>query len=136
MRSPASRRCLIRCGSFSAARAGSARARACAAGIGFRAARLPAGALVKSVPGETRLITILLMKHSASLLIQDPDGAYLVIQRSNTCNNFQGYWEFPGGKIDAGESPATALQREVREETGIEAPRFDDAQGLDRKSVV
>ncbi|MCX6923200.1 MAG: NUDIX domain-containing protein, partial [Verrucomicrobia bacterium] len=70
------------------------------------------------------------MKHSASLLIQNPDGAYLVIQRSHTCNNFKGYWEFPGGKIDAGESPATALQREVREETGIEAPKFDDAQGF------
>jgi len=70
------------------------------------------------------------MKHSASLLIQNADGAYLVIQRSSTCNNFKGYWEFPGGKMDPGESPATALHREVREETGIEAPKVDDAQGF------
>jgi len=61
------------------------------------------------------------MKQSASLLIQDPAGAFLVIQRSHACNNFQEWWEFPGGKIDAGELPAHAVQREVREETGIEA---------------
>ncbi|MCL4180056.1 MAG: NUDIX domain-containing protein [Verrucomicrobia bacterium] len=69
------------------------------------------------------------MKNSASLLVQNRDGAYLLIQRSDTCNNFKGWWEFPGGKIDPGESVSLAVRREALEETGIEVPALDDAVG-------
>jgi 8-oxo-dGTP diphosphatase len=46
-------------------------------------------------------------------------GRILVCQRKEE-GAFPLKWEFPGGKIEAGESPAGALRRELREELGIE----------------
>ena len=46
------------------------------------------------------------------------DGQFLAAQRPS--DKIQaGWWEFPGGKLEAGESPAAALGRELREELGI-----------------
>jgi 8-oxo-dGTP diphosphatase len=47
------------------------------------------------------------------------DGRVLVAQRP-AGKNLALKWEFPGGKIEAGESGAAALARELREELGIE----------------
>ena len=62
------------------------------------------------------------MKHSCSLLIRKPDDRYLLIRRSLASRNFPGWWEFPGGKMDAGESVYGAMRREVKEEIGIDLP--------------
>jgi 8-oxo-dGTP diphosphatase len=48
----------------------------------------------------------------------DADGRVLIAQRPEG-KNMAGLWEFPGGKIEADESPDEALIRELREELGI-----------------
>ena len=44
--------------------------------------------------------------------------AFLVTRRQQGVH-LEGYWEFPGGKCDAGESLAACLQREIREELDV-----------------
>ena len=46
------------------------------------------------------------------------NGAYLATQRGY--GEFEGMWEFPGGKIELGESRESALKREIQEELGID----------------
>lgn len=48
------------------------------------------------------------------------EGRLLICQR-RAVDAFPLKWEFPGGKVDAGEQPAEALRRELGEELGIEA---------------
>ena len=46
------------------------------------------------------------------------DGQVFATQRGY--GEFQGWWEFPGGKMEPGESPQMALKREIREELDAE----------------
>jgi 8-oxo-dGTP diphosphatase len=52
-------------------------------------------------------------------IIVHPDGRILMAQRP-AGKVYAGYWEFPGGKIEPGESEQAALARELHEELGIE----------------
>ena len=54
---------------------------------------------------------------SAVALI-DRDGRVLLAQRPDG-KSMSGLWEFPGGKVELGETPETALVRELEEELGI-----------------
>ena len=55
----------------------------------------------------------------AAGLIRDERGRYLITQRRQG-SHLAGKWEFPGGKVEAGETDAAAVVRECREELGVE----------------
>jgi 8-oxo-dGTP diphosphatase len=55
----------------------------------------------------------------AVAVLQKPDGTFLLAQRP-AGKIWEGYWEFPGGKVEPGETAHHALVRELREELGIE----------------
>ena len=52
----------------------------------------------------------------AAILLRN--GAYFATQRGY--GEFEGMWEFPGGKIEPGESREVALKREIQEELGVD----------------
>jgi 8-oxo-dGTP diphosphatase len=54
----------------------------------------------------------------AACALIDPDGRVLIAQRPAD-KEMGGLWEFPGGKVEPGESPEEALIRELAEELGI-----------------
>jgi 8-oxo-dGTP diphosphatase len=54
----------------------------------------------------------------SAAVLQRPDGTFLLAQRPSD-KIWAGYWEFPGGKIEPGETPYHALVRELKEELGI-----------------
>lgn len=55
----------------------------------------------------------------AAVALIDVDGRVLLAQRPEG-KSMAGLWEFPGGKVEPGETPEAALIRELHEELGIE----------------
>ena len=66
----------------------------------------------------TRVVTVV-----AAALVR-PDMRLLLSQRPEG-KPMAGLWEFPGGKLEAGETPRAALTRELREELAIEVDPAD-----------
>jgi 8-oxo-dGTP diphosphatase len=59
---------------------------------------------------------------AGAFLIQD--GRVLLEKRPEDARVYPGLWDTPGGHVEVGELPETALLREMKEELGIEAERF------------
>ena len=55
----------------------------------------------------------------AAVALVDGDGRVLVQQRP-AHKSWAGWWEFPGGKVRAGETPETAVVRELKEELSLD----------------
>ncbi|MGH8277955.1 MAG: 8-oxo-dGTP diphosphatase MutT [Gammaproteobacteria bacterium] len=73
-----------------------------------------------SAPGESAAVLVV------AAIVMDGQGRVLIDQRP-AGKPWAGYWEFPGGKVEAGEAPFAALQRELREELGLSV---DDASAF------
>ena len=67
--------------------------------------------------GRTRNDLDTLLVAAAALV--DPDGRVLIAKRPDG-KAMAGLWEFPGGKVKAGETPEAALVRELEEELGVD----------------
>jgi 8-oxo-dGTP diphosphatase len=72
------------------------------------------------VPSSVRVVAAVVRRGEEILLTQRPPGGALGLQ-----------WEFPGGKIEAGESVEAALVREIREELAVGA-RIGDVMQVHR----
>ena len=57
---------------------------------------------------------------ATAVALVDRDGRILVAERPANKPVMPGYWEFPGGKMEPGETPEACIHREVKEEIGIE----------------
>ncbi len=67
--------------------------------------------------------------HVVAGVLVDTQGRVLVAQRGSG-KHLAGTWEFPGGKVDPGEDPRTALRRELGEELGIETGAVEPLIGV------
>ena len=70
---------------------------------------------------EGRTLPLVLV---AACVLLDGDGRILIAKRPEG-RSLAGLWEFPGGKVELGESPEHALIRELSEELGIEIAAAD-----------
>lgn len=70
-------------------------------------------------PGDSAVLPAVPTILVVAVALVDVDGRVLIARRPEG-KAMAGLWEFPGGKVDPGETPEAALVRELREELGID----------------
>lgn len=73
----------------------------------------------RAAPGAAVPLPPLPVVLVVAVALVDADGRVLIAQRPEG-KSMAGLWEFPGGKVDPGETPEAALIRELREELAID----------------
>jgi mutator protein MutT len=76
---------------------------------------VPDGQKLSGIPVHARRMTIVV-----TAAVIERDGRFLVTRRQRGVH-LEGYWEFPGGKCDPGETLIACLARELHEELAVEA---------------
>lgn len=82
----------------------------------YGAAVMPRRSRRGSRPGSLAYTTSGMIRVTAAILERD---GQIFLARRGAGRRLAGYWEFPGGKIEAGETPQQCLRRELFEELGI-----------------
>jgi 8-oxo-dGTP diphosphatase len=86
---------------------------------------------MKRIPTSIAVVAVALIDQNHRVLLQ----------RRHACRQHGGLWEFPGGKLEAGETAVSALVREIDEELGIaltadELIRLDQAEDPENGIVI
>ena len=74
--------------------------------------------MAKSSSNNTMVKSPKIIRVTAAII--ESENKILIAQRNATDNLFGGLWEFPGGKIEDGETPEECMARELKEELEIE----------------
>ena len=74
--------------------------------------------MANSISMRTKVKSPNIVRVTAAIL--EKDGKILIAKRKTGDDLFAGLWEFPGGKVEKGETPKKCMARELREELDIE----------------
>ena len=67
----------------------------------------------------------------AAVIRKNEDGSNKIFATARGYGDYKGWWEFPGGKIEEGETPEEALIREIKEELSVDIKVYDLIQTLE-----